>query len=194
MKKYLINFLAVIVLIGFTNCKQSTENSNQNIVETVENNTETLAIAPEFSLESLDGETVSLNSLKGKYIVIHIATTWCPYCNAEAPYLEELYNSYKDNNVAVIIIDVKESKELIKEKLQDKYNFTFPVLIDINGEVAASFAPKDVLPELARDEIMLASNLLVDPEDKIQFMSLLDTKNFDVKLTHLKNKLDELLL
>ena len=194
MKKYLSKFLVVIFLIGFTNCKQSTESNNQNIAETVENNTETLAIAPEFSLESLDGNIVSLSSLKGKYIVLHIATTWCPYCNAEAPYLEELYNNYKDKNVAVLIIDVKEPKELIKEKLQDKYNFTFPILIDIDGKVAASFAPEDVLPELARDEIMLASNLLIDPQGKIQFMSLLDTKNFDVKLTHLKSKLDELLL
>jgi peroxiredoxin len=142
----------------------------------------------------LDGNTVSLNSFKGKYVVLHIATTWCPYCNAEAPYLEELYKNYKDKNVAVLIIDVKESRELIKEKLQDKYNFTFPVLIDSDGAVAASYAPEDVLPELGRDEIMLASNLLVDPEGKILFMSLLDTKNFDVQLVQLKSKLDELLL
>ena len=108
--------------------------------------------------------------------------------------LSELYKNYKDKNVAVLIIDVKESRELIQEKLQDKYNFTFPVLIDSDGTVAASYAPKDILPELSRDEIMLASNLLVDPEGKIQFMSLLDSKNFDVQLIQLKSKLDELLL
>lgn len=59
--------------------------------------------------------------------------------------------------------------------------------------MAACFAPEDVLPELARDEVMLASNILIDPEGKIQFISLLDSKNFDAKLVGLKTKLDALL-
>lgn len=146
-----------------------------------------------FSLKSTEGETVELSDYKGKFVVIHIATTWCPYCNAEAPYLEEIYAAYKDKNVEVLIIAVKEPKELVKERIKDRFELSFPVLLDTEGMVAASFAPKDMLPELARDEIMLASNLLIDPQGKIQFMSLLDTKNFDVKLIHLKKRLNELL-
>jgi peroxiredoxin len=194
MKVYSSIFIILFALVCFSSCRQSTKAIDQQDATSDSNNMATLSMAPDFTLKSLDGNTVSLNSFKGKYVVLHIATTWCPYCNAEAPYLEELYKNYKDKNVAVLIIDVKESRELIKEKLQDKYNFTFPVLIDSDGAVAASYAPKDVLPELARDEIMLASNLLVDPEGKILFMSLLDTKNFDVQLVQLKSKLDELLL
>ena len=146
-----------------------------------------------FSLKSTEGETVELSDYNGKFVVIHIATTWCPYCNAEAPYLEQIYKEYNDKNVEVLIIDVKEPGELVKEKIKDRFELSFPVLLDTEGLVAASFAPKDVLPELARDEIMLASNLLIDPQGKIQFMSLLDTKNFDVKLVHLKERLNELL-
>jgi len=179
-------------MICFTSCRQSNENKTDAVVQTTEDNEELLT-APDFSLESIDGNIINLKDIKGKNIVIHIATTWCPFCNAEAPYLEELYNNYKDKNVAVLLIDVKESKELVKEKLQDKFNFTFPVLLDINGKVAASFAPEDVLPDLARDEVMLASNILIDKNGKIQFMSLLDSKNFDAKLIALKKKLDELL-
>ena len=146
-----------------------------------------------FSLKSTEGKTVSLNDYKGKFVIIHIATTWCPYCNAEAPYLEEIYKEYHDKNVEVLIIDVKESKELVKERVKNRFNLSFPVLLDTEGIVAAGFAPNDVLPELARDEIMLASNLLIDPDGKIQFMSLLDTRNFDLKLIHLKKRLNELL-
>jgi len=153
----------------------------------------TLAEAKEFSLKSTDGQTVNLSDYKGKFVVVHIATTWCPYCNAEAPYLEEIYKEYKHRNVEVLIIDVKEPGNLVHEQIKNKFNLSFPVLLDTDGAVAASFAPVDVLPELARDEIMLASNLLIDPQGKIQFMSLLDTKNFDVKLIHLKKRLNELL-
>jgi peroxiredoxin len=149
--------------------------------------------APEFSLVDLKGESYQLSSFRGHFLVIHIATTWCPFCNAEAPHLEELYQQYKNKNVKVLIIDVKESRELVQTKLQDRFNFTFPLLLDSDGSVAASYAPPGVLPDLARDEVMLASNLLIDPEGNIQFLSLLDSKNFDAKLIDLKTRLDELL-
>jgi peroxiredoxin len=148
---------------------------------------------PAFALYDLEGNLVKSESYKGKFLVIHIATTWCPFCNAEAPYLEQLNKEYQARNVRVLIIDVKEPAELVSARLQQRFNLTFPALLDPEGIVAASFAPEGVLPELARDEIMLASNILVDPEGKIQFFSLLDSKNFDAKLVHLKSKLDELL-
>lgn len=149
--------------------------------------------APSFSLSDLEGNLVNSDSYKGSYLVIHIATTWCPFCNAEAPYLEQLNKDYKDQNVKVLIIDVREPKELVKNKLQDRFSLTFPVLLDPDGRVAASFAPDDVLPDLTRDEVMLASNILIDPEGAIQFFSLLDSQNFDAKLVNLKRKLDALL-
>lgn len=149
--------------------------------------------APEFELPDLQGKMVSLSSFQGQFVVIHIATTWCPFCNAEAPYLEQLSQEYKDKNVRVLIIDVKEPGELVKAKLKDKFNLSFPVLLDSDGLVAASYAPEGVLPDLARDEVMLASNLLIDAEGRIQFMSLLDSKNFDAKLVDLRKRLDAFL-
>lgn len=145
---------------------------------------------PDFELADFAGEMVSKASLKGKYVVLHIATTWCPYCNAEAPHLEQIYQEYQDKGVEVLIIDVKEERELVKKLLIDRFNLSFPILMDEDGAVAASFAPADVLPELARDEVMLASNLLIDPEGKIKFFSLLDTYNFDAELKELKAVLD----
>lgn len=176
--------LSLLLIFG---CNQSSKkNQSANIIEKP-------IKAPDFSLPALDGKTIDLDSYKGQFVVLHIATTWCPFCNAEAPHLEQLYQNYKDKNVAVLLMDVKEPKELIEEKLKNKYNLTFPILLDLDGSVAASFAPNDVLPDLSRDEVMLASNILIDPEGNIQFMSLLDSKNFDAELIQLKKSLDELL-
>jgi len=168
-------------------CVQSDKKAQgENIIE------ETVK-APNFSLPTLDGETIELKNYRGKLVVLHIATTWCPFCNAEAPHLEKLYQDYKDKNVEVLLMDVKEPNELIKEKLKNKYNLSFPILVDADGAAAASFAPRDVLPDLSRDEVMLASNILIDSEGNIQFMSLLDSKNFDAELKALKKRLNELL-
>ncbi len=151
------------------------------------------APAPEFILKDLDGNEITMNSYRGQFVVLHIATTWCPYCNAEAPYLEELYQQYEEQEVAVLIIDVREPGELVDEKLRQRFGLTFPVLLDTDGQVAGAFAPPEVLPELARDEIMLAANILIDPEGNIQYISRRDSRNFYSKVMHLKEKLDELL-
>lgn len=148
--------------------------------------------APRFSLPATDDKVYSLEDYNDKIVVIHFAATWCPFCNAEAPYLEQLFKDYSDKGVQVFIIDVKEDKSLVKKSFQ-KFNFSFPVLLDRSGSVSAMYAPKDVLPDLAREEVPLASNLIIDKEGKIRFYSLLNTTNFDAKLVHVKEKLDELL-
>ena len=71
--------------------------------------------------------------------------------------------------------------------------WTLPVLLDIDGRVSASFAPEGVLPDLPRDQIPIASNLIIDREGRIRFYSLLDSRNFDVKLLALAARLDDLL-
>ena len=148
--------------------------------------------APLFQLKALDGKTYSLEQLKGRYVVVHFATTWCPFCNAEAPSLEELSKKYTGKNVQVLIIDVKEEKSLVEKSLE-RFHFSFPILLDEDGAISAKYAPEGVQPALARYEVPLASNLIIDKEGKIKFYSLLNTTNFDAQLTKLKQKLDELL-
>jgi peroxiredoxin len=180
--KSILRFIAfVLVLFPLTELKAQTE---QPMIGQA---------APSFKLLSLDGKTYSLEQFRGKYVVIHFATTWCPFCNAEAPHLEELYKAYKGKDVEVFVIDVKEGEELVKKSTQ-KFNFSFPVLLDEAGRVSASYAPEGVQPDLARDEVPLASNLIIDKEGKIRFYSLLNTTSFDAKLTKVKQKLDELLI
>jgi peroxiredoxin len=148
--------------------------------------------APLFELKGTDGKKYSLDQLKGKYIVIHFAATWCPFCNAEAPFLEELYQNYRNKNVQVFIVDVKEDKTLVEKSLE-RFHFSFPVLLDEDGAISTKYAPEAVQPSLQRHEVPIASNLIIDKEGKIRFYSLLNTVSFDAKLTKLKQKLDELL-
>jgi hypothetical protein len=94
--------------------------------------------------------------------------------------------------VTALVINVKEddSKAAAWKK---QLKWSIPVLLDVDGEVSASFAPEGVLPDLPRDQIPIASNLIIDREGRIQFYSLLDSRNFDAKLISLKTRLDELL-
>lgn len=182
----ILGYLLSVTLFN-TAFAQETENVNSD-AEMLLNNP-----APNFSLPDLNDKIINLKDYQDKIVVLHFATTWCPFCNAEAPHLEQLHQTYKNKDVIVLLIDVKEPGDLVKEKLKNKYNLTFPLLLDKDGEVAASYAPRHVLPQLSRDEVMLASNLIIDREGRIRFMSLLDSKNFDAELIELKKKLNELL-
>jgi len=92
----------------------------------------------------------------------------------------------------VLVVDVKEPREKAGDWAR-KLKFTFPVLLDPEGKAAATYAPAGVLPDLAREEVPIASNLIIDREGKIRFYSLLDSTNFDAKLVTLTARLEELL-
>lgn len=74
-----------------------------------------------------------------------------------------------------------------------KRGFTFPVLLDAMGEVAANYSPPDLLPDLSRSEVAIGSNLIIDNKGKIQFFDLLNTTSFDAKLIKLQARLGQLL-
>jgi peroxiredoxin len=103
-----------------------------------------------------------------------------------------LSKDYADKDVQVLVIDVKEPKATVSA-WAEKVAFTFPVLLDEDGSVAATYAPEGILPDLVRDQVPIASNIIIDKDGKIQFYLLLDSRNFDAKLIALKAKLNGLL-
>ena len=72
------------------------------------------------------------------------------------------------------MIDVLESKELAAS-WAEKMSYTVPILLDGDGSVSASYAPDGVQPDLPRDQVPIAGNLIVDKAGTIQFYSLLDS-------------------
>lgn len=149
--------------------------------------------APDFSLRTIAGDELSLAGLRGGVLVLHFAATWCPFCAAEAPHLEKLHQDYRGRGVTVAIVDIKEPAAIVARNAR-KLGLTFPVTLDPEGEVARKFAPPpEVQPDLERDEVMIASNLIIDREGTIRFFSLLDSVHFDAKLVALRARLDQLL-
>jgi DsbC/DsbD-like thiol-disulfide interchange protein len=94
--------------------------------------------------------------------------------------------------VQALVINTKEPKTRARQWAR-ALGFTFPVLLDSDGEVSTRYAPPGVLPDLPRDQIPIASNLIIDREGRIRFYSLLDSANFDARLRALTACLDELL-
>jgi peroxiredoxin len=110
----------------------------------------------------------------------------------EAPHLADLYRRYRDKDVEALVINVRESKARTA-RWAKALGYTFPVLLDLKGDVATAWAPPDALPDLPRDQVPIASNIIVDREGRVAFYSLLDTRTFDARLVTLSARLDQLL-
>ena len=91
--------------------------------------------APDFTLESLEGEQIILSDiLKTKIAVLDFWATWCLYCIQSMPAMEKFYQENKDK-VAVIGIDVGESKAKVGSFVRKK-GILYPIALDPKGRVA----------------------------------------------------------
>lgn len=94
--------------------------------------------APEFTLDDLEGKKASLSDYKGGALIINFWATWCIPCIKEMPDLEKLYKERKKDGLELLMINVKESKEVVKKYIE-KGGFSFRVLLDENGDVLREY-------------------------------------------------------
>lgn len=62
--------------------------------------------APEFTIQTIDGKTVSLAQTKGKVLGVFFSASWCGSCIPEAQAWGDLYKKYRDQGLQVLIVDV----------------------------------------------------------------------------------------
>lgn len=86
--------------------------------------------APNFTLPTLDGQKLTLSSLKGQVVMIDFWASWCPPCKMSMPHVQAIYNDLKSQGLVVLSVNTWDDKSFAKEFLAKHpwYNTTF--LID----------------------------------------------------------------
>lgn len=98
--------------------------------------------APHFKVQSLSGEWLSSDQLKGKVTLINFWATWCPPCRAEFPLLQkDIFDSIKNKDFSILAISRGEETDTVK-KFIDKNKYTFPIYVDKEAKVYNLFANK----------------------------------------------------
>ena len=94
--------------------------------------------APDFTLTTFKGTTISLEGLKGKPMVINFWASWCPPCRLEAPLLERAWRAYENRDVVFIGVDVQDREEDALNYIRE-FDITYPNGPDPTGEISIDY-------------------------------------------------------
>jgi peroxiredoxin len=113
--------------------------------------------APAFTVTTLDGEEVSLESLRGQVVLVNFWATWCPPCRVEMPGFERVYQQKKNDGFVIVGLSADRTGAASVQRFLDERGITFPI----------AMAP----PRIARDYggvRALPTSFLIDREGRVR--------------------------
>ncbi len=134
--------------------------------------------APEFSLPATNGETVALQSFRGKVVLLNFWATWCGPCREELPELARVQEKYRRRGLAIIAVTVDNELENVRGFLK-KYDLKLQALWDKRKKVAGTYGVEK-----------MPSSYLIDRNGVVRFIHR--GYNAD-ELKRIENEIDELL-
>jgi peroxiredoxin len=86
-------------------------------------------VAPDFTLQSLDGKTVRLSDFRGKAVLLNFWATWCQPCKIEMPWFVELQKQYGGQGLQVLGIAMDDASPADIAKYAKDLGVNYPVLV-----------------------------------------------------------------
>lgn len=118
--------------------------------------------APVIELNDMDDESVKLEDLKGKTVVVNFWATWCPPCRREMGSLERFYQATKDKNVEVLAVDIGEDEDAIFAFLGElDPSPNFKILLNEDGSLMQSWKVRG-----------LPTTFIINPEGEIVYRAV----------------------
>lgn len=133
--------------------------------------------SPTFTCPDINGKSVSLADLKGRYVYIDVWATWCGPCRGELPHLKKLEEAYAGKDIAFVSLSCDSNKaaweKMVKDgdmkgiqlfmgpkdDFMDKFMITgIPrfILLDREGKIVKADAPRPSEPSISKlfDELL----------------------------------------
>lgn len=97
----------------------------------------------DFGIPDLSGVQRELSEHAGRLVFLNFWASWCGPCRAEMPSMEVMQAELEGLPFSIVAVNVQEHPEVVRTFVRD-HGYTFPVLLDRTGEVAASYAVRGI--------------------------------------------------
>ncbi|MFU8795995.1 MAG: TlpA family protein disulfide reductase [Dehalococcoidia bacterium] len=131
----LVAVLVVVVVLRVTGCPLSGSRGDGGVIPNT---------APDFSLPTLDGGTVELSQLRGKWVLLNFWTTWCHFCVVQQPYLQAAYDE-RAGVIEFVGINLGEGEERVRSHTDA--DITFTIALDTRQTTGTAYGVR-YLPTL----------------------------------------------
>ena len=95
--------------------------------------------APDFTLSTLSGTSLSLAELRGKVVLLNFWATWCVPCRKEMPAIEALYQRYKERGLEVLAISLDKIPAAPVEAFVKEVGVTYRIALDPSWGTARTY-------------------------------------------------------
>lgn len=103
-------------------------------------------IAPNFVLNDLEGNPVSLTDFRGRPVIVNFWASWCAPCKVEMPELQAAYEEYEDDGLVILALNQDEPAGTARDFFYEEMELTFTPLLDEHNVVSGLYSSLDVLP------------------------------------------------
>jgi thiol-disulfide isomerase/thioredoxin len=102
--------------------------------------------APDFTLDSLNGNSVRLSDLRGKAVLLNFWATWCSPCKIEMPWFIEFQQQYGPRGLQIVGVAMDDSSKEDIAKFAKEMGVNYPVLLGKEA-VGDEYGGVPALPE-----------------------------------------------
>ena len=135
----------IVVLLALALLLWTTRQQMLSAVSAVQSGAQEGSLAPNFTLPTLGGGSITLSQLRGRPVYLNFFTSWCPACRAEAPELEKLHQVLGSRAV-IIGVDMTISERSVRdvETFRQQFGITYPIALDQTGAVSTMYLVKNI--------------------------------------------------
>ena len=138
-KNKIIKILLPTMLMGvinLTSCGNSTAQQKKDnpgkVADNKPKNSNQL-FAPDFSLADLEGNTITLEQMRGKVVLLNFWGTWCGPCRKEIPDFINLMKKYNQDGLEIVGITLTSGPPENIREFADKWGINYKLLTDVKG-------------------------------------------------------------